>query len=216
MPTESQQPRTLRASVIDRFRRVAIAPDQERKFPVGPESAKKLGYEPAEVDAFPSAVTESFCGVGNPFSLGQPLPGQTVLDLGCGAGFDTLLAAKRVGPNGKVIGMDMTPEMIAKARTQRLPARRDERRVHPGGDRVTALARRFGRSGDLQRRLQPLPGQAEGAERGLPGLEAWRSAPDGRHPPGATCHARGGGKQGLLVGLNRRCSVGAVAPGDAG
>ena len=64
-------------------------------------------------------MTESFCGVGNPFSLGEPLPGQTVLDLGCGAGFDMLLAARRVGATGKVIGVDMTPEMIAKARTQR-------------------------------------------------------------------------------------------------
>jgi len=117
MPTESQQPANVRASVKDRFRRVAIAPDQERKFPVGPESAKKLGYEPAEVDALPSAVTESFCGVGNPFLLGQPQPGERVLDLGCGAGFDTLLAAQRVGRNGIVIGLDMTPEMIAKART---------------------------------------------------------------------------------------------------
>ena len=71
MPTQSQQPDNLRASVIDRFRKVAIAPDQERKFPVGPESAKKLGYDPAEVDALPSAVTESFCGVGNPFLLGR-------------------------------------------------------------------------------------------------------------------------------------------------
>jgi len=117
MPTQTQQPDNLRASVIDRFRKVATAPDQETKFPVGPESAKKLGYEPAEVDALPSAVTESFCGVGNPFLLGQPLPDHRVLDLGCGAGFDTLLAAQMVGPNGKVIGVDMTPEMIAKART---------------------------------------------------------------------------------------------------
>ncbi len=116
MPTESQQPDNLRASVIDRFRRVAMKPDQERKFPVGSESAKRLGYEPCEVDALPSAVTESFCGVGNPFLLGQPLPDHRVLDLGCGAGFDTLLAAQRVGPNGKVIGIEMTPEMIAKAR----------------------------------------------------------------------------------------------------
>jgi arsenite methyltransferase len=116
MPTESQQPRTLRASVIDRFTLVATQPDQERKFPVGPESAKKLGYDLCEVDALPSAVTESFCGVGNPFSMGEPQPGQTVLDLGCGAGFDTLLAARRVGASGKVIGVDMTPEMIVKAR----------------------------------------------------------------------------------------------------
>ena len=86
-------------------------------FPVGPESAKKLGYDASEVDSLPLSVTESFCGVGNPFLLGQPLPGERVLDLGCGAGFDTLMAARRVGITGKVIGVDMTPEMIAKART---------------------------------------------------------------------------------------------------
>ena len=117
MPTEFQQQDNLRASVIGRFRSVAIAPDQERKFPVGAESAKKLGYNPVEVDASSSAATESFCGVGNPFTLGDPLSGQTVLDLGCGAGFDTLLAARRVGDSGKVIGIDMTPEMITKAQT---------------------------------------------------------------------------------------------------
>jgi arsenite methyltransferase len=94
MPTRDPQWDALRGSVIDRFRGVATTPGQENKFPVGPESAKKLDYAPAEVDALPSAVTESFCGVGNPFSLGEPLPGQTVLDLGCGAGFDTLLTAK--------------------------------------------------------------------------------------------------------------------------
>jgi arsenite methyltransferase len=116
MPHEAPQPDNLRTSVIDRFRKVAIIPDQERKFPVGPESAKRLGYEPVEVDALPSSVTESFCGVGNPFFLGHPHPGQTVLDLGCGAGFDTLLAAQRVGRKGKVIGVDMTPEMVAKAK----------------------------------------------------------------------------------------------------
>jgi SAM-dependent methyltransferase len=117
MPIESEQPENLRASVIDRFSRIASTPNQERNFPVGPESAKKLGYEPAEVDALPSSMTESFSGVGNPFSLGEPEPGRSVIDLGCGAGFDALLAARRVGINGKVIGIDMTPEMIAKART---------------------------------------------------------------------------------------------------
>ena len=135
MPTRASRRDDLRATVIDRFRRVATAPDQERKFPVGPESAKKLGYEPAEIAALPSAVTESFCGVGNPFSIGEPQPGQTVLDLGCGAGFDALLAAQSVGATGKVIGVDMTPEMIAKARTNASFPRRDEYRVRSGKDR---------------------------------------------------------------------------------
>ncbi|MGO8901440.1 MAG: hypothetical protein ACLQU5_24265 [Isosphaeraceae bacterium] len=66
MPTESQQPAKFRASVEDRFRRVAMEPDRERKFPVGPESAKRLGYGCGEVDALPSSLTESFRGAGNP------------------------------------------------------------------------------------------------------------------------------------------------------
>jgi arsenite methyltransferase len=107
----------LRASVIDRFAKIASAPELEKKFPVGSQSAKRLGYDPAEVGALPYSVTESFCGVGNPFLMGEPQPNQTILDLGCGAGFDALLAAQRVGRNGKVIGIDMTPTMLAKART---------------------------------------------------------------------------------------------------
>ena len=115
MPHDTSHPDHLRASVIDRFSRIAASPDQERKFPVGPESAKRLGYDDAEIDALPASLTESFCGVGNPFALGGPQPGEVVLDLGCGAGFDTLLASRKVRPNGRVIGIDMTPEMLAKA-----------------------------------------------------------------------------------------------------
>ena len=116
MPKDAAQPDVLRAFVIDRFTEVATEPQRETKFPVGPESAKKLGYQVAEVDLLPSAVTESFCGVGNPFLMGNTQPGLTILDLGCGASFDTLLAARRVGASGRVVGVDMTPEMITKAR----------------------------------------------------------------------------------------------------
>jgi arsenite methyltransferase len=115
MPHDTSHPDDLRASIIDRFSRIATAPDQERKFPVGPESARRLGYDASVIDSLPPTLTESFCGVGNPFTLGEPQPGQVVLDLGCGAGFDTLLAARKVHPDGKVIGIDMTPEMLAKA-----------------------------------------------------------------------------------------------------
>ena len=157
MPTNAPQGDTLRASVIDRFRRVATAPDQERKFPVGPESAKTLGYQVAEVDAFPSAVTESFCGVGNPFSMGKPQPGQIVLDLGCGAGFDTLLAARRVGASGKVMGIDMTPEMIAKARTNAKNLGLMNVELVLGETEDLPLPDASIESGDLQRSIQSLP-----------------------------------------------------------
>lgn len=106
----------LQATVKERFAKVALSPDQEKKFPVGPASAKKLGYDPKEIDSLPSSLTESFCGVGNPLGLGELRAGQTVLELGSGPGMDSLLAARRVGPNGKVVGVDMCEEMIAKAR----------------------------------------------------------------------------------------------------
>ncbi len=112
MPTAEE----IRAAVEQRFAQVARSPDQERKFPVGPASAKKLGYDPLEIDALPPSVTESFCGVGNPLGLGEVRLGQTVLDLGSGPGVDSLLAARRVGPAGKVVGVDLCPEMVEKAR----------------------------------------------------------------------------------------------------
>ena len=113
MPTTAEE---IRAAVEQRFAQVARSPEQERKFPVGPASAKKLGYDPQEIDALPASVTESFCGVGNPLGLGDFRPGQTVLDLGSGPGLDSLLAARRVGPTGKVVGVDLCPEMVEKAR----------------------------------------------------------------------------------------------------
>jgi arsenite methyltransferase len=106
----------IHAAVKERFAAIARSPEHEQKFPVGPASAKKLGYDPQVIDALPSSVTESFCGVGNPLSLGELHPGQTVLDLGSGPGMDSLLAAKRVGPTGEVIGVDLCPEMVEKAR----------------------------------------------------------------------------------------------------
>ncbi len=110
-----QTPDEIRASVRKRFATLACAPRAETGLQVGPESAKALGYPPAEIDGLPACVTESFAGVGHPLSLGKLEAGQTVLDLGCGAGLDSLLAARMVAPSGRVIGVDFTAEMIGKA-----------------------------------------------------------------------------------------------------
>lgn len=106
----------VRNQIRERFAQIARSPKTERVFPVGSASAKNLGYDADEIDALPAEVAESFSGVGNPLALGELAAGQTVLDLGCGAGLDSILAAPRVGPAGKVIAVDMTEAMLDKAR----------------------------------------------------------------------------------------------------
>jgi arsenite methyltransferase len=114
--TMHETPEQLRSTVQERFAKVARTPHENHPFPVGPESAKALGYDAAEIDALAPRLTESFAGVGNPIALGELRAGDTVLDLGSGAGMDSILAARRVRPTGKVIGVDMTAEMVEKAR----------------------------------------------------------------------------------------------------
>lgn len=104
----------LRAEVKLKYREVAAEPSRGFHFHVGRPLAKMLDY-PSSVDALPDRVVESFAGVNNPFSMGDLHSGQTVLDIGSGAGFDSILAAQMVGSHGRVIGVDMTPEMRAKA-----------------------------------------------------------------------------------------------------
>jgi SAM-dependent methyltransferase len=112
---KTHTPEEIEKMTRARFGRIAKDPSSENKFPVGAESAKSLGYNPDEIDALTGSITESFAGVGCTVALGAISEGETVLDLGCGAGLDTVLAARRVGPKGNVIGIDMTPEMMHKA-----------------------------------------------------------------------------------------------------
>jgi arsenite methyltransferase len=106
----------LRAEVQAKYRAVAVAPDAEYHFHTGRRLAAKLGYDPNVVDALPDVAVESFAGVGNPFSIRTLQPGERVVDIGSGAGFDSFVAARGITPTGAVIGVDMTPEMLTKAR----------------------------------------------------------------------------------------------------
>jgi len=108
---------TLRSEVRKTYARVCAEPDTEFIFPTGRAWALDLGYPPDLLERVPETSAESFAGVANPFALGTLEPGERVLDLGSGAGTDSLVAAQMVGPEGRVTGLDMTPEMVAKART---------------------------------------------------------------------------------------------------
>ncbi len=106
----------LRAEVREKYRQVATDPGADYHFHTGRALAHRLGYDAAIVDALPERAVESFAGVGNPFSLRPLEPGEQVIDIGSGAGFDSFVAARQVGSEGAVVGVDMTVEMLAKSR----------------------------------------------------------------------------------------------------
>lgn len=109
-------PERLRSEVREKYREVAEHPDGEHHFHTGRPLAARLGYPPQLVEPLPDRAVESFAGVGNPFSIRALAPGEVVVDIGSGAGFDSFIAAGLVGPTGRVIGIDMTPQMLAKSR----------------------------------------------------------------------------------------------------
>jgi arsenite methyltransferase len=109
-------PEALRADVREKYREVALEPNGRFHFHTGRPLAALLGYPEELVDALPDRAVESFAGVGNPFSVRWPQPGERLVDLGSGGGFDCFVAAQAVGPSGRVVGVDMTPEMLAKSR----------------------------------------------------------------------------------------------------
>jgi arsenite methyltransferase len=108
-------PKELESQVKAMYRSVAEDPHGEFHFEMGRAMAERLGYAPADLDRIPAEAIESFAGVGHYFHLADPKPGETVVDLGSGSGMDTFIAALKVGPRGKVIGVDMTDEQRAKA-----------------------------------------------------------------------------------------------------
>ena len=107
----------LRTQVIQKYREVAGSPAAEYHFFTGRKAAEHVGYLSDLIEGLPPEVIEAFAGVANPFHWGTPPLGATVVDIGSGAGLDSVIAARSVGPDGHVIGVDMTPEMLDRARS---------------------------------------------------------------------------------------------------
>lgn len=105
----------IEAGIRDKYAKVADSPEGLFAYPTGRAGIEGLGYDPELVNQLPEEVISSYCGVGNPFSLGTINKGDAVLDIGCGAGVDSIVAGIIVGPTGKVVGIDIVPEMLQRA-----------------------------------------------------------------------------------------------------
>lgn len=112
----SEQAARLRAAVQGKYRAVSRDPHGHFAYPIGRESLARLGYAPEWLAAAPPDVAEWFVGVGNPFSVRPVRRGERVLDVGCGCGLDTFVAGSLVGPEGQAVGLDLTAEMLERAR----------------------------------------------------------------------------------------------------
>lgn len=107
--------RHIADGISKKYVQVAQSPEGQFRYPTGKEGLEALNYARHLIDQLPEAVAASFCGVGNPFALGAVNSGEQVLDVGCGAGVDTILAGILTGPAGRARGIDMVPEMLQRA-----------------------------------------------------------------------------------------------------
>lgn len=132
MPTLALDETSILNAVQQMYEDVAACPMKEFHFPTGRSACLYVGYPEAELDAIPATAVESFAGVGYPFLAEVIQPGDTVVDVGSGSGVDVLVAALKTGPSGAVVGIDMTPAMIAKARENARKADADHVRIIEG------------------------------------------------------------------------------------
>ncbi len=122
----------LRDAIRTEYAHVAADPDQGFHFHTGRRLTRILGYDDAWLAGVPEESIASFAGTGNPFSLGALRAGEHVVDVGCGAGIDSLIAARMVAPAGEVVGVDMTPQMLGRARTSAAAGGFSNVRFHEG------------------------------------------------------------------------------------
>jgi arsenite methyltransferase len=110
-----QEKALIHTKILEKYAQASVSPAGSFSYPTGEAGLRQLSYPEDWWRDFPPALLASFCGVGNPFSLGPLHPGEVVLDLGCGAGFDVAVAARLVGSEGRVVGIDISPDMITRA-----------------------------------------------------------------------------------------------------
>ncbi len=115
-PDPRSGPGSITQAIRNKYAAVSISAAGKFQYPVGKDGVKALGYDPAVIEAAPPRFFESSCPVGNPFSVGEIAPGSAVLDYGCGAGFDLFVASKLVGEKGRLYGIDLTEEMVRRAK----------------------------------------------------------------------------------------------------
>lgn len=111
----AQDKKRIEESIRGKYLKVAASPEGLFRYPTGRAGLEALGYDPDMVRGLLDPVAAAYCGVGNPFTLGPIREGEAILDIGCGAGIDSIIAAKLVGPSGAVTGIDLVPEMLARA-----------------------------------------------------------------------------------------------------
>jgi SAM-dependent methyltransferase len=112
----AEDKKKIEEGIRGKYSKVAVNPEGLFSYPTGHAGLEGLKYEPRILQTLPESVLESFCGVGNPFSVGEIHEGESVLDIGSGGGVDTMVAAIMVGPTGRVVGVEMSSEMIERAR----------------------------------------------------------------------------------------------------
>jgi len=116
MKLTMEDKKRIEESIRQKYTKVSVSPGGLFQYPTGRAALEALNYDSEVIQALPDSAMASYCGVGNPFTLEPIHEGEAVLDIGCGTGVDTLIAAILVGPKGRAVGIDMIPEMLGQAK----------------------------------------------------------------------------------------------------